>query len=68
MSNTTWQPGDRIRCVDAGQSSLDDQKVYIVDFRDGLGVLLKERPHAWYDAARFRKVEETAREIPSEFP
>ena len=55
----TWQPGDRVRCVEPGPTSLVAGQVYTVEFAAHGGVMVAGHLGVWYTPTRFRKVEET---------
>ncbi len=55
MPDTILRPGDKVRCVNAWMTSLEQGKVYTVDHSTGVGVRVVEPPRGWYDVARFRK-------------
>ncbi len=58
MPDPIFRPGDRVRCVEPGPTSLIRWHVYTVVYAMENGVRLREHPNSWYDGTRFRKVEE----------
>ncbi len=67
MPDTIFHPGDKVCCVKPGPTSLVGGAIYTITIARSHGVLVAGHL-AWYDVARFRKVEEVALEISQDFP
>ena len=48
-----FKPGDRVKCVDASKTSLQEDRIYVVKACEKHGVLLEGISYCWYMTERF---------------
>ena len=53
-----FKPGDRVKCVDASKTSLQEDRIYVVKACEKHGVLLEGISYCWYLIKRFELYQE----------